>query len=274
MAMTRDLKMATLLAITLIAGGVWWLSWTHRHSVAPARPTPVVAGDLSMRLGKVRLHGISGGKVLWEIEAENFDFAKNRPLLRVSGLKKVSLLNEGKIDLTLSADALERNTYTGEITISGNVTVLGNGLAVRAPFAAWDPRRELLQFPRNFTAQFGDYTLSSMGNTVYDVKAGIFRSNGGVLLTAKGNTLRAGSIEVEMATQNFHLYEPVAAELDIANLDAWMSGDPLLRIPEIPASIRQRYHAYRTKTGSTPAVVPPARTPRGTPFPPARGAHP
>ena len=250
----RDAALAAVAAVLLLAGGLTWLARERVRVVPPARPTPIMPADIQMRLGKVRLHGVSKGKLIWEVEAENFDLLKDRPLLRISGLKKAVILNGTTSELTLTADALERNTLTGEMTVQGQVTVTGKSLLLRTPYASWDPAREVLLFPGRFSAQFGDFTLSSMGATQYDVKANLLVSRGGVLLAMPGGTIRAGSINVNLATHAYTLDDGVVAEFNVGALTAWMAGQALPTIPEIPAGIKARYREYLAKMGRGPTA--------------------
>lgn len=241
----RELGLPALLALALLAGGGWWLLRAQPpRRVSPARPTPTMADDVTLRLGKIHLRGLTGGKITWEIEAENFDLARDRPLQRIDGVKKVALLHNGKQELALTAGVMERNTASGDITLDGGVTVSGKGIRLQTPSAQWDAVREQLLFPAQFTAHCGDFSLTNLGATSYDVITGTLNCTGGIALTMRGNTLRAQAARINVATQAFVLTGPVAAELDVAEMAAWTQGDRLPEIPVIPESIKQRYQQY------------------------------
>lgn len=264
--MPRDVLWATAAAVLLIAGGLGWFLHARPHTVRPASPMPKVPSDIQVRLGKVRLQGISGGKIIWEVEADSFDYAKSRPILTISGLKKVVLLNNGKEELSMTAGVLEQNTMTGRITVSGDVNVTGPSLRMRTSFAAWDPRREALQFPGRLTVRFGDYTLTCEGATQFDVVASLLTSTGGVTLAASGSTLRAQAIRVNVAAQSFEMDGPVVADLSVADMQTWLIDHKPPIIPAIPASVKERYRDYCAKK---------ERAGRPTPrLPRAKGARP
>ncbi|MHB0939045.1 MAG: hypothetical protein ACYDCO_25645 [Armatimonadota bacterium] len=262
--MPRDVMWMAAAAVLLIAGGLGWFLRARPHSVPPASPMPVVPSDIQIRLGKVKLQGISGGKLVWEVEADNFDYAKNRPTLTVSGLKKVSVLNGGKVELTLTASTLEQNIMTGKITVAGDVNVTGKSLEMQTATAVWDPRRDTLQFPGKLTVRFGDYTLTCRGATIFDVMNGQLESTGGVVVTTQGSTLSASAIRVNVADQSFEMDGPMAAELSIADMQTWMEGRQLPKIAPIPDGIKERYREYCEKKERTPVRTFPGRVrPKG-----------
>ena len=262
----RDILWIAVLACVLIAGGVGWLlSGSRPRSVPPARPIPTLPDDIQVRLGKVRLQGISSGTIVWEVEAEHFDWARQRSALVVGGLKQIALLNKGKVELTLSADSLEQNTMSGRITVSGNVVVQGTSLQITAPTAVWDPHREELQFSRPLVMRFGDFTLTSLGATALDVKAGLLTAKGDVTLETQGSVLRAQSVTANLNERSFAMGGPVAASLAVADINAWAEGHRLPVIPEIPGSIKERYREYLEKKAQT---VRPGALPR------SKGARP
>ena len=253
-AVPREIRWAALLAVVLLAGGGWWLLRAGGvHLVPPATPTPIIPKDIELRLNHVRLHGVSGGKVVWEIDADNFNFAKDRPLLTVQGVKRIALINAGKQELTLSAGTLTRNTVTGDISVTDNVTIAGNGILIHTPAVAWDPRAEALVLPGQCAMQVGDYLVSSLGASRYQMHTGLLTSTGGVTLTLRGSTLRAGGIAVAVASGEYTLTEPVAAELAVADLADWAAGKHLPALPDIPAGIRQRYQEFCARQHTKPA---------------------
>jgi len=259
----RDAWWATAAAVLLIAGGLLWFLHARPHTVRPASPVPVVPSDIQVRLGKVRLQGISGGKLVWEVEAESFDYSKTRPTLTVSGLKKVTVLNGGKTELTLTAATLEQNTMTGRIIISGNVNVAGPSLGMKTESAVWDPRRDLLQFPSRLTVRFGDFTLTCLGTTDFDVVNSQLTGSGGVLLATQGSTLSASTIRVNVADQSFEMDGPMTAALSIADMKTWMAGRQLPKIAPIPAGIKERYSEYCAKKERTYRPTPGRVRPKG-----------
>jgi hypothetical protein len=242
----RDVIVAGLVAVLLLAGGLWWLARQRPHTLLPAKPVPKVPADIQIRFGKVQLRGVSGGKVVWEVEAENFDMFKSRQVLRVTGLKKVNILNNGKQELTLTADSLERDAVSGSISVNGNVCVTGTMLAVRSPYAVWNPISETLIFP-SVSVQFGDCLLSCLGATSFDVKSGEMVSSHGVTLTVQGSSMRADRIRVNLADQSFSVGDTVIAEVPVADLNAWSVGHHVPRIPGIPESIKKRYRDFKQR---------------------------
>jgi len=220
--------------------------------VEPVRPLSAADDDLEFRFSSVTIHGVSGGKVVWKIYAKRFDQLKDRPVLRVIGLKHAFVGEQGEQPLTITADALEQNTVSGDMTLAGSVTVLGPDLTMRTPFVTWSGLREVLQFPRQFSAQVGEYTLSTTALASYDVKAGQLVCGGPVLLSAGNNTLRAMGITVEAPQGRFILNGPVTAELDVTDPEAWAEGRALPPIPRIPEAIERRYRNDRHTTSAAP----------------------
>jgi|GEM_PF-1527400 len=241
---SRAMVWVAAAGVLALAGGLYWFA--RPHSGRPLDP-PASPSDIQVHLGKVRLRGISGGKLVWEVEAENFDYAKNSPKLTVSGLQKVAVLNGDKEELTLTASTLEQNTASGRIILSGDVEVSGPSLKMRTPYVTWEPRQDVLQFPGRLDLGFGGYTLTCPGVTQFDILAGLLTSSGGVTLAASNSTLRAASIRVNVAEQSFEMGGPVTAELAVADMETWMAKNRLPEIPPIPDSIKERYHAYNAK---------------------------
>ena len=121
-----------------------WPSSLHRSG----DPTPTIPNDIEIRLTNVHLHGISGGKVVWEMVADDFSMSKTRPLLHIRGLKQVAVVNAGKQEITVSADIVEKNTISGDITLSGNVCVAGDKLLMHTPMVVWEAlKRDLALSP-------------------------------------------------------------------------------------------------------------------------------
>ena len=247
----RDVWWAIGAAVLLVAGGLAWFLHARPHSVRPAKPLPAVPSDIQVRLGKVKLQGISGGKLVWEVEAESFDYAKRRPTLTVSGIKKVSVLNGSTVELSLTAATLEQNTMTGRITVSGDVNVTGPSLSMQTETAVWEPRTDALDFPGRLTVRFGDYTLTCRGATHFDVINGQLTATGGVVVAMQGSTLSASAIRVNVVDQSFEMDGPMAAELSLADMQTWMEGRQLPKIAPIPESIKERYNEYCGKKERT-----------------------
>jgi len=240
----------------VLAGGSWWFLSRNRTLTSSVDATPIPPPNIEWHLNHVRLHGVSGGKIVWEVDANDISVSKDRPLLVVHGVKRVALLNDGKQDLTLSADTLERNTGTGDISVAGHIHIDGNGLAIQTASALWDSRQETLIFPQPLVTQLGEYQLHCQGITRFNLPTSVLTSSGGLLLTLRGNTLKAGGIEV--SKDAYTLLNPVSAELAVDDLTAWSQGQPLPTIPDISAGIRQRYRQYSAKPhgASPPNPVP------------------
>jgi hypothetical protein len=254
---------AAAAAVLLIAGGLWWSARARPHAASTAVRVPAMPSDIQVRLGKVRLYGISAGKLIWEVEADHFDYAKNRPTLTVSGLKKVTVLNGDKEELTLTASQLEQNTTSGRIILSGDVTVTGPSLKMHTEYASWEPRRDTLQFPGRLTMQLGDYTLTCLGATNFDVIKGLLTGTGGVTLATSGSTLRAESVRVNVIEHSFEMDGPVTAALGIADMETWMAKNQLPEIPAIPDSIKERYRDYTAKKERAVRPTPGLPRPKG-----------
>lgn len=259
----RDALWAAVAAVLLIASGLIWFLRARPQTVRPAKPLPAVPADIQVRLGKVKLQGISGGKLVWEVEAEHFDYSKRRPTLTVSGLKKVNVLNDDKVELSLTATTLEQNTITGRVTVFGGVNVTGPSLSMQTETAIWEPRTDALDFPGRLTVRFGDFTLTCRGATHFDVLNGKLAATGGVLVTMQGSTLTASAIRVNVADQSFEMDGPLAAELSIADMQTWLEGRQLPKIPPIPESVKERYAEYCAKKERVVRPTPARPRPKG-----------
>lgn len=244
----RSVGWGIALAIVLLVGGVGWLTRGRRPVVVPLSPERPVPSGVEMHLGTVRIHGVSGGKIDWEMEAENIDLLKSQPTMRVQGLKRAVMLNGTKVELSLTADTLERNNSTGDIRLLGAVTVHGPQLVLRTPLVTWDARHEELQFPQTFTARAGEFTVIA-NKATYEVTAGRLRCDGQVKLDIQGNTLAAGSALLNLPNQSYTLADTVRADLDVTDVQAWVGGQSLPAIPPIPDKVKARYLAYCRKHG-------------------------
>lgn len=259
MERTRLLLVACL-ACVLIGAGLWWFG-TQRMSAPPRigllRPPLEVPADIEMRLNKVRIHGIEGGKIAWEIDADHFELTKPnpRPVWRFTGIKQVAILNGEKKELTVSTDLLERDTLSGSIALEGSVMLAGDQILMRAPAVRWDARKEVLTIPKDFAAKIGDIALTVQGDTSYDLKAGVLKCHGGVRVGIMGNTMRAGSAVVQVSDRSFTLHNPVTAVLKVADMEDWAEGRNVPALPSIPEGIKKRYEDYcrRQQAQSVPA---------------------
>lgn len=246
----RRILVAALVVVGVLIGVVVWRA-TREAGLRVLAPKPgvypSVANDVAVKLRRVRIYGVSGGKVVWEIEAEDFNMAKNRPLLSITGIKRVAVVNGGKEELTLHANLLERNTATGDMTLTGDVTVESTGLRITTPLVTWDAAGEVLRIPSHFSAQVGDFSFRAPTGAIYDVKASTLQCAGGIVLTVQGNTLRAGTALVDINRQRYELADTVTAALNVASLESWAGGQRLPAIPTIPSGVQQRYREYLAK---------------------------
>ena len=90
----------------------------------------------------------------------------------------MALLKDGKQQLTLTADRLQRNTLTGDITVDGNVNITGDDIFMRMPTVTWNDRLQHLTIPQQCSAQFGDITLTLEQGATYNVLDGMLRCDG------------------------------------------------------------------------------------------------
>jgi hypothetical protein len=203
-----------------------------------------VPPNVDMVYRKVRIRGVSNSKVVWEIEAERFETLKDRPLMRVTGLRRAAMLDDGQALLTLTGEGLEQNTVTSDLQFLGPVTVTGLNTLIHAGPASWQAGREVLDLPGAFSAQVGEITVATTGGA-YDLRAGLIRCPNPVTLTMGLNRLSAGSGEVQVTDQTFSLYNPVHAALSTTDAVAWLAGTKKLPdLPRIPDAVRGRYQEY------------------------------
>ncbi|HEX2948675.1 MAG TPA: hypothetical protein VHV83_03760 [Armatimonadota bacterium] len=212
--------------------------------ISPIRPDTKVPPNVELRLDRVRFRGIANGKVVWEVIADHFDLSKDQMTFKVTGVKKVALLNGGKQELTISADSLDRNTITGDISITGSVTVTGNDIFLRASQFNWSDRLQTLNIPLRLSAQLGDITVISDKGAVYNVMTSTLRSSGKIVLGFKGNLLRANGVTLDGRNQSFTMNGPITAEIVVADAQQWVEGKGLPEIPDIPEQVKDRYQQY------------------------------
>lgn len=251
----------TLLAVALVTGSACWLLRGPHRFMAPALPFPNIPSDIEIRLHHVHLRGVSGGKVVWEMLADDFDLSKSRPTLHITGLKQVAVLQQGKQAMNVSADNVEKNTVTGDITMSGNVCVTGEKLQMHTQTVIWQAMRGLLCFPTQSTAQLGDYALIISGNTTFDTPANHLLCYGPVSVRTQGDTITAGGADVDIAHHQLILLNKVSGDFAVANLQDWTEGRHVPVAPQIPSAVQQRYHDYCQQQGlPQPGALAPAAT--------------
>jgi len=261
-----------LLAMLLATGGAWWLLLGHHRVSKQALPAQSIPNDIEMHLSKVHLHGVSRGKVVWEMVADDFDQSKSRPSLHIQGLSRVAVLQNGKQALNVSADSVEKNTISGDITMNGNVCVTGEKLDMHTSSVTWQALRGVLSFPMPFTAQLGDYNLTASGRLTYDIQENHLRCNRPLTVTMQGDTIKAGGADVDMAHQCLTLSNMVSGDFAVASLQDWAAGHHIPCIPQIPPGVQTRYREYCQQQGlPLPAPWTPAVT--GT-RPPGKGVRP
>lgn len=253
------LLLAGFLAVSLVGGGIWWMLANHQISVLPAKPTLLGDPNVELRLSKPRIRVVDGGKIAWEVEADNFDLSKDRQVQRFKNLKRAIALNNGKEEMTLSAGTLERNTLTGNMSLTGEVILTASTFVVRTPMVTWDGQREILLLPQQLNAKLGGYIVTAPGGATYDVLRGTLTSQGSVTLTADGNIMHAGGVVFEALSQRVTLKDPVTVQMDVADVTEWAQGRELPEIPQIPVGVQQRYQKY-LKTQQSAAS--PSRQPR------------
>jgi lipopolysaccharide export system protein LptA len=212
-------------------------------------PIPAVGDDLQFHFSKVTINGLSGGKIAWTVEAKSFEQLKNMPIIRVTGLKQALVESDGQDPLTLTADMLEQYTATGDITLTGTVTVAGKELLLHAPRVTWSNYSKVLQFPQQFAGQVGDYTISTTALVSYAVETSTLAITGPVRLTTGGNVLEAKGVTIDTRRNTIDITGPAKASLDVDDIQAWIDGKPLPPIPRIPAMIQQRYERDMSQAG-------------------------
>jgi len=237
--------------------------------VAPAQPITQETSNSELTLGRVRIHGIAKGKIAWELEADNFDMAKNSPMLRITGVK---MLDQGKQDLMIKADCLERNTMTGDVTMSGNVTLIGPKMLMRTPSIRWSATRTVLELPQRFTAQIGDFAIKAEQGALYDVKAGTLRSDGKVVIATQGNVIRAMGCFLVIPDKTCSLTGPAEAELETQDIASWSEGKSRPELPKIADDVKKRYQLYLHQPNA--AMSPMGGMPRGIMPSPIQGGRP
>jgi hypothetical protein len=242
-----------IVVLGCLAGGVWALRHVRFAAAPPPPQAPLNSPGMSLELKKVRIFGVSEGKIIWEVEADHFDISKYQPITRMTGLRRVAVLDAKKQEaLTLTAGYLERNNISNNLSLLDNVTVIGPQMTFNTGQVDWDATSNLLVLPRALTARVGEYDLTAQGPTTYNVQNGQLITVSPVQLTSGGNVLRAAGASVMTKEQSFSLTGPGTAELQVADMEGWLNGRPLPKIPEIPEDIRKRYAAYQKSHAARP----------------------
>jgi len=235
-----------LLAIGIVLTAV--IGWLM---VAPAPvshvvPPSPVDNSVQIKLNTVKITGVSNGKITWSIEAASFDMNRNQRL-RITGLHKVVLLNGGKQEFAMKADVLEQDKVSGNLNLTGNVEMSGKDIKLQTPAIKWNDYLQQIHIPGRLVARFGDYTLIAPGGAVINIRSGTLQCTGGIELQAEHSRLNAGGMMLWISQQSFELTDPVVAQMQTGDLQQWAAGQNLPEIPQIPATVKERYQEYRTK---------------------------
>lgn len=243
------------IAIVLLAALGWWW-WRGRHNAAAVQ-TPTWPNDMEMTFNKVRIHSVSGGKIVWEIEAERFDLLRDRPVVRMTGITRAVALNETVTEMTITATTLERNTYTGDMSITGPITMTGDKISALATFARWNAQQEILTFEQQSSVTAGEYQFNTGGVVNYDMKLATLNATGLLEMTMPGATLNAGNVLLEINSKRVTLDNAVTLSMDVAAFDNIVNGAKLPEIPQLPAGVRERAAKYQQEqTGNSAAPNP------------------
>jgi hypothetical protein len=227
----------------MIGGGVYWLM-DGPPNPSLTRPNTDIPANDEMRLNHVTFRGLSKGKVTWEIVADHFDIGNEQSAMTFVGLKRAVLERDGKQELTITADSLQRNTLSGDLSITGHVAVEGSNISFKTPLLSWSDRGQVLDIPQKISAQLGDITLTADGGAVYAVTSAQLRCTGQLTLGVRGNLLQAKGAVIDTRAHAFSLIGPVHATIVVDDVQQWIAGKDVPHIPDLPKDIRQRLQAY------------------------------
>lgn len=248
--MSGRLWIAAALAALLISGGVWQFVRGRSPGILPVDPRSYMKDDdWLLRLNHVQFHGISNGKIVWEVYADHVDLSKDQLIYTVGGLKKMALLQNGVQELTVNADGLQQNVITGDINIYGAVTVMGKDITLSTPGVIWQDRLQALLVPQRLSGQFGDIAVVADKGARYSVKDGHLQSQGTLMVSCGGNVMNAGGIRLDVRGQAFTLAGPIHVKYLLDDVEAWAEGKRVPKIPDIPDAIKERYRDYCRKNG-------------------------
>jgi len=245
----KGIWLSALLAIVLIAGGLWWILHAKHLNIPPVTIIPNLPPSIEFRLNHVTLHAISNGKIVWEIDADHFDLTKDQRSFVVGGLQKMALVKDGKEELTVNADGLEQNIITGDISIYGHVSVMGTNLTFRTPGASWSDRTQTLFLPEQFAGQFGDITVVAEKGARYQVNGSLLHCEGNVTVGYNGNIVRAAGLELNAVLNQLTVKGPVHARLVVDDIQQWSEGLNVPKVPEIPQSVKDAYRNHCIEKG-------------------------
>ena len=200
--------------------------------------------DITLRFNRVTFRGLADGKVVWEVSADRFEVSKDQSTFLAHGINKMTLLKEGKQEVTMSADRLKRNMLTGDIDIAGHILLTGPELTARTENMQWNDRLQHFTMPEKLAAQFGDFAVHAERGANYNATDRLLHVEGKVSIRHRENSFESAGIMIDAQRKVAIVYGPVRARVKVADIEAWSAGKNLPKIPEIPQAIRDRYAEY------------------------------
>lgn len=237
-----------LLTIAVIIGVLIFLINRKPMDIKPVPPNSNNSGNIDLHLKTVKIHGVSNGKIVWQIEASNFDMTKSNTL-SITGLKKIIMLNGTTEEFSITASSLTRNLYSGDFGLDGGVKMIGKSIELAAQSVMWNDYGQEMRIPGNLTAKFGDYSLSAPAGAIYNLTNKTLTCTGGIILTSGENSISASTAIFDIMKDEMTLDNGVNISFSVNDISSWASGAPLPLIPDIPPGIKERYKEYQKKKG-------------------------
>ncbi len=235
-----------LLTIFVITCIVIYL--TYKKPVVIETLPPSNHSSIDLHLKTVKIHGVSNGKIVWQVEAANFDMTKYNTL-SITGLKKIIMLNGATEEFTITADSLNRDLNSGDFGLNGNVKLIGKSISLLSESVTWSDFWQEMRIPSNLNATIGDYNLSAPAGATYRLSTKTLVCTGGITLTSGSNSITAASAIFDIINNEMTLDNGVNISLNVNDISNWANGKPLPGIPPIPPGIKERYKEYQKKKG-------------------------
>ncbi|MEI6519293.1 MAG: hypothetical protein WCO98_04550 [bacterium] len=237
-----------LLTTAVIIGVVIYIINKKPVDVNNGTPPPN-STSVDLHLKTVKIHGVSNGKIVWQVEAANFDMTKSNTL-SITGLKKIIMLNGATEEFTITAATLNRNLNSGDFGLEGGVKLIGKSIEMAAKSVLWNDYGQEMIIPSDLTAKVGDYNLSAPAGAIYKLTNKTLTCTGGITLTSGANSITAASATFDIIKDEMTLDNGVNISLSVNDISNWATGAPLPEIPPIPPGIKERYKEYQQKKGN------------------------
>jgi LPS export ABC transporter protein LptC len=211
-AMRRRLWAAAAIAI-VAASAAFWL--TARRITPEPPESPPVPPEIQVKFERITVRGRAEGDRLWELEARSIELTKDQKLTRLDGLRRATLLADGKPQLSASAKWAKLESPSRDIELGGGVEVRSDsGMALRADSLRWRASEERLVSTGPVTMDLGDTTVNA-ARAYYLAQPEQIVSDGGVKIKQGQNYLTGTKLVADLRAQTLEIVGGVRMRLRV-----------------------------------------------------------